>query len=292
MTNRHRPARDLTSATTAYAPLANTDPVQYFQKDYTSSLLQRVARSSRTALSTQPILRKHPNLPPQYSDLPSLQRLAEVGARDKDSSWTIFQALWTELNIPNREFKEGSIRRKPRPPVLMTLDGLAHIARLTNYLAPSMHYIHAQDLTLVKHFLDHLSGARPLVNGGAILAADSQSNGPASPALDLAIRQSEECAQELKHAKRGEKLSEQPLFDPADPWNRIDERSLAALRGAQTFRIGGLAKDHTRNLLEYYAKSGMLRQRVTEGLVGEAWTVSGGGIIKQLEKAMFGNAIL
>jgi small subunit ribosomal protein S29 len=37
--------------------------------------------------------------------------------------------------------------------------------------------------------------------------------------------------------------------------------------------------------MEYYAMSGVLRNTVTERLVSEKWSVSGGGIIGELERA-------
>ena len=37
-------------------------------------------------------------------------------------------------------------------------------------------------------------------------------------------------------------------------------------------------------MLEYYAKSGMLRKCVNEKFVAEAWTMAGGGVVGELER--------
>ncbi|KAK5674250.1 hypothetical protein LTS10_012988 [Elasticomyces elasticus] len=59
--------------------------------------------------------------------------------------------------------------------------------------------------------------------------------------------------------------------------------------GVQVTKVAGLSKDEARSVMEYYARSGMLRgSPVTEGLVGEKWTLSGGGIIGELEKGTVG----
>lgn len=264
----------MTNATTAYGPLPNSNPTQYIQRDYTAQFLSRLAKTNAPVLSTQPVLNAHPSLPPQFAQVPSLQRLAELGAADKESSWSAFQALWSELMMPNNQLDKETMQRRPRPRVLMALDGIANLACLTRYLSPSMHNIHPLDLTLPRHFVDCLSGATPLANGGAVFAADSAANRPATPALDLAVRQSEDVG-----------TGERPLVDPEDPWKAIDERALVALRNVPVWRVGGLGRDEVKRMLEYYARSGMLRGRVTEGMVTEMWTMSGRGNVKELERA-------
>lgn len=48
--------------------------------------------------------------------------------------------------------------------------------------------------------------------------------------------------------------------------------------------LGGLTRDETRGYLEYFARSGLLREPINEQWVGEKWSLSGGGIIGELEK--------
>ena len=190
------------------------------------------------------------------------------------------------------QISETDTRHRQRPPIMMTLDGLAWVSRLSSYLASSMHYIHAHDLALVKHFHEHFSGATALPNGGAVLASDSGTNRPKTPALDLAIKQSDERVAEIASLEEGGTLPEQPMSDPAQPWERVDERGLVAVRGVPTMRVEKLSKEEARTLLEYYARSGMLRRRVTDTLVGEAWTLSGGGNVSELERASVGGGFM
>ncbi|KAK3115524.1 hypothetical protein LTR53_005019 [Teratosphaeriaceae sp. CCFEE 6253] len=54
--------------------------------------------------------------------------------------------------------------------------------------------------------------------------------------------------------------------------------------GVRVVRVGGLTKGEARGVMEYYARSGMMRGSVTEGVVGERWTLAGGGVVGQIEK--------
>lgn len=76
------------------------------------------------------------------------------------------------------------------------------------------------------------------------------------------------------------------------PFVRYDERVFSALLNGdaegkiRVKRLEGLSKDEARGLMEYWARSGMLRQRVDETLLGEKWTLSGGGVVGELERAV------
>jgi len=199
----------------------------------------------------------------------SLSRFAELGARDPDVAWPIYQALWKELT--------STTAKQARPPVLFTVDGLSHMSRLSEYLAPSMHYIHAHDLALVDHFVSFLSGASTLPNGGLILGIDSNSNRPPSPSLDLAITQSEVRAQTGR--------TDLPMYDEKSPYDRIDERVLSTMRNVDLMKVENLSRLEARTLLEYYARSGMLRANISDGFVTERWTLAGGGVVGELERA-------
>ena len=105
-----------------------------------------------------------------------------------------------------------------------------------------------------------------------MLAATSNSNNPVVPSLNLALAQLE-----------GNKAVQK------DPFKKYDERVLdvfskEGLVGVQ--RIGGVGKEEARSLMEYWAKSGVCRQRVDEGFVGEKWSLSGGGVVGELERAV------
>lgn len=296
-------AQDLTTATTAYSPLHNTNPQKYTQKDYTAALLSRIAKANASVLSQLTLVLEHRDFPIPLQSNMTLDRLAQLGASGPEISWQVFNALWAELTVDNshpqisqppaagsRAAKEGK-QRQDRPPILLTLDSLAHASRLSEYLAQSMHYIHAHDLALLDHFFGCLGGTIRMPNGGAVIAADSNSNRPASPSLDLAIRLAGSSASSAAAASTAPSASQKgvaktdPLtYDPESPYEARDPRVLAALRGVPIIRLQGFSRDEIRAVMEYYAKSGMMPERVTDGFVNESWCLSGGGVVKELER--------
>lgn len=143
--------------------------------------------------------------------------------------------------------------------------------RNTRYISNTYQPIHAHQFTIIKWFLDHLSGSSPLPNGGLVLASTSHSNAPVVPTLDLALGQLEGNSAVQK-----------------DPFAKYDERVLGVFEngGVEVKRMGGLSKDEARGLMEYWALSGVVRQRVDEGFVGEKWSLSGGGCVGELERAV------
>ena len=136
-------------------------------------------------------------------------------------------------------------------------------------------------------------------NGGMILAATAESNHPNVPILVLKLAQLE-AQQEL--TKQKSQVSTTTLMQPfldatgqshnpipqVDPFTKYDPRVLEVLgregSGIEIQRLKGLSKEEARGLMEYWAKSGVMRQTISEGLVGEKWTVSGGGVVGELER--------
>lgn len=171
---------------------------------------------------------------------------------------------------------------------MLAIDGTSHIMKDSDYLNADVKPIHAHDLTLIRHFVDHLSGAKSLANGGLILAATSGSNAPATPALEFSIQ-----------------VAEARQVDPStiprwNPYKNIDHRSMEVLKDLHSpaaeskagevkpmdvIKVGGLSKDEARSIMEYYAESGMLRARVDDGFVTEKWSLAGMGNIGELERA-------
>ncbi|KAI9693631.1 MAG: 37S ribosomal protein S23 mitochondrial [Bathelium mastoideum] len=254
-------AKDLTDAHTEYAPVPGTSPLQYIQRSYVSNLLAQIAKANATVLSKLEISMKHDLPIPVQSNI-SLDRFADLGAKDLDLAWPIFRALWDELTGPLR------------PPILLAADNLNFFMRHSEYLGADLKPIHAHDLLLVRHFVEHLSGAQVLPNGGLVLAATTGSNKPSSSALDLVLRQAEARAKGLT----GDAV---PQWDPYKP---IDERSLKSMADLDVLHVKGLSKDEARGIMDYYAASGMLRQAVDHRLVAEKWALAGGGIIGELER--------
>ena len=253
-------AQDLILGHTEYGPLPSTTPTLYTQRTYTASLLNAMSRANPVLESFQL------SQPPAQNEIPipvppniSLSRLALLGAEDPEIAWPIFELLYRELTLPDR------------PPLLLCMDGLAHAMRNTQYISNTYQPIHAHQFTLIKWFLDHLSGASPLPNAGLVLASTSESNSPVVPSLNLALSQLEGNSAVQK-----------------DPFARYDERVLGVFEkgGVEVKRMGGLSKEEARGLMEYWALSGVVRQRVDEGFVGEKWSLSGGGCVGELERAV------
>jgi len=190
--------------------------------------------------------------------------------------------------------------------------------------------IHAHDFVQVSHFIDHLSGARELKNGGIVLAATSLSEHIKSAALDVIIKAAE---------ARQENEGEARVSDFYDPYQKLDMRALKALTcdfsissptstpsatsgAAETseapeavdttalseptteidttattavttqkesdrlgvIRLKGITKPEAKTILEYWATSGMIRRHIEEKFVADQWTISGGGVLRELEK--------
>ena len=146
--------------------------------------------------------------------------------------------------------------------------------------------VHAHDLALVKVFMDYLSGASPLPNGGLVLAATSASNPPPNPSLDLALAKLEASSAERSSAQSADLYNPSPAAP--NPFYDYDKRVMGIFETPQgkidVQRLHGLPKEEAKGLMEYWAKSGILKYDVDERLVGEKWSLSGGGIVGELER--------
>lgn len=151
--------------------------------------------------------------------------------------------------------------------------------RNSEYLSAEVKPIHAHDLTIIRHFIDHLSGQKALPNGGIVLGATSQSNAPSSPALDFCIQVAE------AKQKNAERIPEW------NPYKNVDVRVMEALKDLNSdskdfdvIKVGGLTKEEARAIMEYYAESGLLRHQVNTSFVSEKWSLAGMGNIGELER--------
>ncbi|KAE9978972.1 hypothetical protein BLS_000142 [Venturia inaequalis] len=306
--------RELTVGHTAYAPIPNTTPLQYSQSTYTANLLSQFLKANKKLLSTLKLTSK-PDFNFPLAQGTTLATLAEAGTNDEDRAWPVFQHIWRELQVPGR------------PPVLYCIDNISHIMGDSKYTtldaADKLRPIHAHDFVQVKHFIDHLSGERELVNGGMVLAATSLSEHIKSAALDTVIKAAE---------ARQENEGETRVSDHYDPYQKLDMRALKALTsdfeslgppsGANAvpdapatpeaidttatseptpeeatsvvastvanelgvIRLKGITKAEAKTILEYWATSGMVRRQIEEKFVADQWTVAGGGVFKELER--------
>lgn len=254
-------AKDLTNAHTSYQPISTPNGTVYIQPHYTAKLLDNIAKANPEILAKLKVTKDH-KLPIPLPQNTTLARLAEIGATDLDLAWPVWEALWSELLA-----KEQG---QQLPPVMVCLDGVDHIMRLSAYLNPEAEPVHAHELALVQHFVGLLSGKTALPNGGMVLAATSESNRAAARTLDHSL---------LRNlAIQDEK--EPPIWDPYTAHDKWVQEAMETVRAQ---KVVGLSKAEARGIMEYYAHSGMLRQTVTDGLVSEKWTLSGGGIIGQVE---------
>ncbi|KAL8731514.1 MAG: hypothetical protein Q9166_003360 [cf. Caloplaca sp. 2 TL-2023] len=266
-------AQGITIGHTPYQPLPSSSPASYIQPAYLSNLL-RILPTANPHLTSLQL-----SQPPSNTDIPipiplniSLARLASLGASDPEIAHPIFSLLVSELLAPGY------------PPIFFGLDGLAHAMQpSTGYTAPNLKPIHPHQLQILSWYFEFLSGARKLPNGGIVMAATSQSNAPRVPSLDLALSDLE--GPILTRA--GQQIPQKEK----NPFIAYDERVSTVLgrgTGIEVQRLQGLNKDEARGLMEYWAQSGMVRERVSEAFVGEKWVISGGGVVGELERAVVG----
>lgn len=241
--------------------------MQYTQDTYIANLLSQISKANAKFLESTK-LTTTPDLPLPLPGKATLKELVALGIANPEASWPVFVALWKELSQPGR------------PPVLLAVDGLSHIMRNSEYLSADVKPIHAHDLTIIRHFINHLSGQQQLPNGGIVLGATSQSNAPTSPALDFCIEVAEARQKSPENAPQW------------NPYKNVDVRVMEALKDLNNdksdfdvIKVGGLSKDEARSIMEYYAESGMLRHQVNDGFVSEKWSLAGMGNIGELEKA-------
>ncbi|CAK7211036.1 hypothetical protein SBRCBS47491_000981 [Sporothrix bragantina] len=259
---------EVTTACTEYAAIPGSDPVQYIQANYTHRILLAALAANSELLGKFKTARAHDQLANPVAAGSTLRDLVN-SAKEPDHAWPVFQALMTELLDA-----ETSL---PRPPLMFTADGLAHLMRISDYRNAAYERIHSHDLVLVRFIVDALGGATKFPHGAAIIAATTYGNAPNNPTLDLALAQRRA---EQKAAESSSKPTPDPYF------RGYDERVAAAMRTVEVLPIKGVSKTETRALLEYWAASGVLRQRVDERAVLSSWTLSGNGVVGELERAL------
>ncbi|OBT77886.1 hypothetical protein VF21_03206 [Pseudogymnoascus sp. 05NY08] len=251
-------ARELATAVTAYTPIPGTTPLQFSQNVYTATLLSQIFKANEAVLSAHTMKLTH-TLPIPIPPNTTLARLAELGSRDPEAAWPVFQALWKEITA------EGFA------PILLAADGLNHMMALSSYRAPDFSQVHAHDLVLIKHFVDHISGAKTLPNGGAVVAATTSGNVPKAEAMNLAFQQIHE------------KAAGEPVTMPS-PWVQMDGRVMDSLKNVDLTTLKGLTKAEARGLMEYWAASGVMRQAVDERTVTEKWALAGNGVVGEIAR--------
>lgn len=281
-------AKDLVNGHTGFGPLPDSNPQQYVQSEATAALLSRTVSSNKDVLSKLHVSRDHPAIGSAAKPGMKLSELADLGIQDRAMAWDAFQALWTELTatVPAAG-KENHFA--PRPPILVTVDGLGHWMKNSEYRNPNHEIVHAHDLVFVNHFLSLLqsgSGKPALPNGGLLLYSLSTSNRPKTYTFDVALDQIT--------ARQAGMDPSAPEYPQPDPWSQADARVLSLFNHIKSTdpkepalelqTLGGLTRDETRGYMEYAARNGVLREKLSEDAIGEKWTLASGGIIGELEK--------
>ncbi|RMZ82998.1 hypothetical protein DV737_g1748, partial [Chaetothyriales sp. CBS 132003] len=227
----------------------------YVQPSLTAGLLSRLVYSNEAVLQAlQP-----QTTPPDGLFAKPANTLADVahyGADHPAQSWPVFTYLMTELTQPGR------------PPLLVAIDGLDHWMGPSHYRNSDYDIIHAHQFTL-------------LPNGGLVLAATTASNNPIFPTFSILLQQIAALNDGLQPSS--------PLFPLPAPYQKLDTRVSSLLdtttaANATITRMHGLSKPETRGLLDYFAKSGLLRDAVSDNLVSELWALAGSGNVGDLCK--------
>lgn len=253
----HLAGQDLTTAATDYQEIPKSE--QFSQPTYLLKLMQNIQEANREVLSRLYIQGDHIHLPFNAPRSMSLASLA-TATKEADAAWPAFLALWQELLLPGR------------PPIMMNLDGLNHIMRVSDYRSPAFKLIHSHDLALLRVFTDALGGKTNFVNGAAIIGVTTKGNCPKLASVDKAIEQA-------AAAQAGQAI---PARDPF--YKKYDERVFDALKGVSVVDVKGVSKAEARALMEYWAASGVLRMRVDEKSVSERWTLAGNGVVGEIER--------
>ncbi|ERF77132.1 hypothetical protein EPUS_07673 [Endocarpon pusillum Z07020] len=264
------------AAQTASKQSQGSQEMIYNQPTLTAELLQRISKSNENVLKRIPLAHEY-----KFGDYEpkNLYSLAVVGVEETSLSWKVWQTLWEELTSPSE---------RRRPPVLVAIDGIDHWMTLSKYRSADYKPIHAHQLAPIRHFVEMLfnqNGAGQLANGGIVLAATTGSNAPSVPAFELLLKQ-------LDARARGLKMGDNE-FPMPQPYKTVDQRVLNLLEGSAELnvqRLKGLEKDvEAKGLLEYFARSGVFREVVSERTVAEKWSLAGGGVIGEL--ARFGSRL-
>ncbi|EAW11856.1 mitochondrial 37S ribosomal protein mS29 [Aspergillus clavatus NRRL 1] len=280
--------QDLVIAHTGYAPLSDEVQNLYVQNEATAAMLSRTVTANSEVLGGLKVSREHPALRKAAKAGMSLVELANLGINDPAIAWPVFEALWAELTATSAApgYEKAF---NPRPPILATVDGLAHWMRNTEYRSAEFEPVHAHDLVFVQHFLSLLKpGAKQptLSNGGMVLYSTSASNNPTIYSFEVALKQIA--------ARQAGVSPSSPEFPQADPYSKADKRVLDAFDSPKSTlakegslelqTLGGLTRDEARGLMEYFARSGLLRENINDEWVGEKWSLAGGGVVGELEK--------
>jgi small subunit ribosomal protein S29 len=257
----------------AYVPVQMKDgdkEQMYNQPQLARDLLTRVAYSNPKVLEKLKPVHNHGKLIPPRKQVKTLKDLAMIGAEDVNIASQVWSAFWREMQEPSR------------PAILIAIDGINFWMGPTKYRSADYKIIHSHQLTLITQFLDLIFSKteKALPNGGIVLASTTKSNHPTTPSFDFLVRQ-------IQARRQGIAITD-PAFPLHEPYMKQADQRVGDLvqniEYTQLTELKGLSRGESKGLLEYFARSGILREQVTDGHVAEKWSLSGGGIVGELCK--------
>ncbi|KIX07062.1 uncharacterized protein Z518_05039 [Rhinocladiella mackenziei CBS 650.93] len=274
-------AKDFVNNTSSYAPVKEggaehaTSEQLYIHPHLTQALLTRAMYSNEAVLKTLKL--NHP-VPKEFSLKPhaTLKDLAQVAVEDHTLAWPVWQAFWRELHEPGT---------KPRPPVLLTVDGFDHWMGPTKYRSAEFKIIHAHQFTLIRQFTNLLFSNNdaalpsPLANGGLMFFCTSGSNTPAYPTFTVLLNQMQARAKGISPTS--------PDFPLPAPYSKADPYVMDLMprtEGIKLLDLNGSSVLESKGLLEYFVRSGVLQTTLTEAAIAEYRGLSNGGIMGELAK--------
>lgn len=242
----------------------------YNQPQLARDLLTRVAYSNPQVLDKLKPVHNHSKLIPPRKQVKTLKDLAMLGAEDVNIASQVWNAFWKEMQEPSR------------PPMVIAIDGINFWMGPTKYRSADFKVVHSHQFTLIQQFLGLLFSKteKALPNGGIVLACTTKSNHPTTPSFDFLVRQ-------IRARNQGMAITD-PAFPLHEPYMKnTDQRVgdlMQSIEYTQLTELKGLSRGESKGLLEYFARSGILREQVTDGQVAEKWSLSGGGIVGELCK--------
>jgi small subunit ribosomal protein S29 len=270
--------RELIDASSDYALVPDSTPPQYAQNSLIADIISRMIEGNKTLFFAMKLSRTY-DIPVRNEPNMTLYEFGRIATLNTDLAWPIFRALWHEINLQSSPEVDAFGKR---PPILLCVDNISHIFGLTKYQVlnkeDALSPIHSYDMVLPKLVIDCLTGEESFGNGGVVMGATSGSDRVTCHPLEAGIK--------LAESKQKSPDSPASLADVWNPYDRIDRRVLDSMMDLKVLRLSGVSKDEARQIIEYWAYNGVVRDRVADDWVSDRWTMSGGGLMGELEKAV------
>jgi small subunit ribosomal protein S29 len=308
----------LTVGHTAYAPVPNTSPLQYIQPDYTANLLSQFLKANRPLLSTLKLTSK-PNFTFPIAQGTTLAMLAETGSQDPDRAWPIFEHIWKELQAPGRppilycidnvshimgdsKYTALNAEEKLRP---IHAHDFAQVKHFIDHLSGEKELANGGMVLAATSLSEHIKSAALDV---AIKAAEARQENEGEtrvskfydPYQKIDLRALTTLTADFTTlsptssssaipgaAAANTTLETTASSEPSTDAETTKTTAVSTQIGPNVLgviRLKGISKLEAKSILEYWATSGMVRRQIEEKFVADQWTVSGGGVLREMEK--------